>query len=44
LGHRMENQGYFMRFISEVLTLRNFVAEFHRENVSFARKTANKRF
>jgi len=26
------------------LTKRNLVAEFHRENVSFTRKTANLRF
>jgi len=26
------------------LTRRNFVAEFHRENVSFTHKTANQRF
>jgi len=28
----------------KVLTQRNFVAEFHRENVSFSGKTANLRF
>jgi len=27
--------------LSEILTQRNLVAEFHRENVSFTRKTAN---
>jgi len=26
------------------LTQRNFIADFHRENVSFTRKTANWRF
>jgi len=36
-------QGQYMR-LSEFLTQRNFVAEFHRKNVSFTRKTANWRF
>ena len=30
--------------LPEVLTQRNFVAEFHRENVSFTRKLANSLF
>jgi len=28
----------------KVLTQKDFVAEFHQENASFTRKTANKRF
>jgi len=44
LGHRMRASGAIEALYLKALTQRNFVAEFHRENVSFTRKTANSRF
>ena len=44
LGHSVGVLGAIYVLCLIVLTQRNFVAEFHRENVSFARKTANSRF
>jgi len=42
-GHSMGASGAIKALYLKVLTQRNFVAEFHRENVSFSRKTANLR-
>ena len=40
-GHTMGALGAIYALYLKFLTQRNLVAEFHRENVSFARKTAN---
>jgi len=39
LGHLMGASGAIYALFLKFLTQRNLVAEFHRENVSFARKT-----
>jgi len=44
LGHPVCASGAMYALYLKVLTQRNFVAEFHRDNFSFARKTANWRF
>jgi len=44
LGHPMGVLGAIYALYLKVLTQRNFVAEFHRENVSFTRETVNYRF
>jgi len=41
LGHPMGASGKIYALYLKFLTKRNLVAEFHRENVSFTRKTAN---
>jgi len=41
LGHSMGASGAIQALYIKVLMKRNFVAEFHRENASFTRKTAN---
>ena len=41
LGHLMEASGAKQALFIKVLMQRNFVAEFHRENVSFTRETAS---
>jgi len=41
LGHTMGALGAIYALYLKFLTKRNPVAEFHRENVSFIRKTAN---
>jgi len=41
LGHPMEASGAIYALYLKFLTQRNFVAEFHRENASYTRKTAN---
>jgi len=41
LGHPMGTSGAIYALYLKFLTQRNLVAEFHRENVSFTRKTAN---
>jgi len=40
-GHPMGSSGAIYALYLKFLTKRNLVAEFHRENVSFTRKTAN---
>jgi len=40
-GHPMGASGAIYALYLKFLTKRNFVAEFHRENVSVIRKTAN---
>jgi len=44
LGHPMEASQAIYALYPKFITQRNLVAEFYRENVSFTRKTANKRF
>ena len=41
LGHPMGASGAIQALHLKVLTQKNFVAEFRRENISFTRKTAN---
>jgi len=41
LGHPVGASGAVYALYLKFLTQRNPVAEFHRENVSFTRKTAN---
>jgi len=41
LGHPMGPSGAIYALYLKFLTKRNLVAEFHRENVNFTRKTAN---
>ena len=41
LGDPMGTSGAIYVLYVKFLTQRNLVAEFHRENVSFTRKTAN---
>jgi len=41
LGHPMGALGAIYALYLKFLTQRNLVAEFHRENVSFTRKSAN---
>jgi len=40
-SHNMGHQGQYNIMRLKFLTQRNIVAEFHRENASFTRKTAN---
>jgi len=44
LGHPIGAPWATYALYLKFLTQSNLVAEFHRKNVSFARKTANKRF
>ena len=44
LSHRMGISGTIYMLYLKVLTQRNFVAEFYRQNISFVRKTAKLRF
>jgi len=41
LGHPMGASGAIYALYLKFSTERNFVAEFHRANISFTRKTAN---
>jgi len=41
LGHPMGASRAMYALYLKILTQRNLLAEFHRENLSFARKTAN---